>query len=478
MKKTFADNFLWGGAVAAHQFEGAYQEGGKGLSIADFMTLGSHETPRELTDAIEADKYYPNHLASDFYHHYQEDIRLMAEMGFKAFRTSIAWTRIFPNGDETEPNEAGLAFYDRVFDELLKNGIQPVITLSHFEMPINLVKKYGGWSNRKLIDLFTHFAYVCFDRYHEKVKYWMTFNEINNQTNYLSDLSVYENSGIKFSSEMSPAEKEQLMYQAAHYELVASAKAVQIAHAIDPTLQVGCMLAFCPIYPASSKPEDILFAQRAMDTRLYFGDVHVNGYYPNWLKAYFEEKGIKLDITPEDLTILQKGTVDYIAFSYYMSFMAEYTDHDDYREYQDLRPNPHVKANDWGWQIDPIGLRYSLTWMMDRWHKPLFIVENGLGAYDELTTDHQVHDQYRIEYLRNHIEQMKKAVVEDGVDLLGYLPWGCIDLVSASTGEMKKRYGFVYVDADDYGKGSMKRYPKDSFYWYQKVIANNGSDLA
>lgn len=226
MKKKFADNFLWGGAVAAHQFEGAYQDGGKGLSIADFMTLGSHETPRELTDAIEADKYYPNHLASDFYHHYQEDIKLMAEMGFKAFRTSIAWTRIFPNGDETEPNEAGLAFYDRVFDELLKNGIQPVITLSHFEMPINLVKKYGGWSNRKLIDLFTHFAYVCFDRYHEKVKYWMTFNEINNQTNYMSDLSVYENSGIKFSPEISPAEKEQLMYQAAHYELVASAKAV------------------------------------------------------------------------------------------------------------------------------------------------------------------------------------------------------------------------------------------------------------
>ena len=219
------------------------------------------------------------------------------------------------------------------------------------------------------------------------------------------------------------------------------------------------------------------FACFLFDFEPIFGDLIWN-CHTNWLKAYFEEKGIKLDITPEDLTILQKGTVDYIAFSYYMSFMAEYTDHDDYREYQDLRPNPHVKANDWGWQIDPIGLRYSLTWMMDRWHKPLFIVENGLGAYDELTTDHQVHDQYRIEYLRNHIEQMKKAVVEDGVDLLGYLPWGCIDLVSASTGEMKKRYGFVYVDADDYGKGSMKRYPKDSFYWYQKVIANNGSDLA
>ncbi|MFR0586024.1 6-phospho-beta-glucosidase [Lactobacillus porci] len=475
MNKTFKDGFLWGGAVAAHQLEGAYQEGGKGLSIADLMTLGSRDQDRELTDVIEADKYYPNHVGNDFYHHYKEDIKLMAEMGFKAFRTSIAWSRIFPNGDDAAPNEAGLAFYDDLFDELLKYGIQPVITLSHFEMPLNLVKKYGGWSNRKLIAFFTHFAYVCFERYHDKVKYWMTFNEINNQTNYESDISVYENSGIKFKA---GDDKQKLMYQAAHYELVASAQAVQIAHAIDPSLKVGCMLAFCPIYPASSKPEDILFAQRAMDTRLYFGDVHVNGAYPNWLTAYFAEKGYDLDITDQDLEILKNGTVDYVAFSYYMSFTAKYNGHWDYREFSDLVDNPYIKRNDWGWAIDPVGLRYALNWMTTRWHKPLFIVENGLGAYDQLTDDRKVHDDYRITYLRDHLLQMKKAVIDDGVDLIGYLPWGCIDLVSASTGEMKKRYGFIYVDEDDYGHGSFKRYPKDSFYWYKKVIASNGADLS
>ena len=474
MKRTLSKNFLWGGAVAAHQLEGAYNEDGKGLSIADFMTVGSHDHPRKLTDTIENDQYYPNHLGNDFYHHYKEDIKLMAEMGFKAFRTSIAWTRIFPNGDEDKPNEAGLKFYDRVFDELLKYHIQPVITLSHFEMPINLVKKYDGWSNRKLIDFFIRFAHVCFERYHSKVKYWMTFNEINNQTNYKSDISVYENSGIKFKP---GDDKEKLMYQAAHYELVASAEAVQIGHAIDPSLKIGCMLAFCPIYPASSDPKDILFANRAMDTRLYFGDVHVNGTYPNWLKAYFDNKHFNLDITDNDLEILAKGTVDYVGFSYYMSFAVKYSNHLNYQEYSDLVANPFIKTNDWGWPIDPVGLRYALNWMTTRWHKPLFIVENGLGAYDKLTPDHKIHDDYRIDYLRSHIEQMKLAVTKDGVDLIGYLPWGCIDLVSASTGEMQKRYGFIYVDEDDHGQGSLKRYKKDSFYWYKKVIESNGENL-
>lgn len=474
-KSTFPNNFLWGGAVAAHQLEGGYNEGAKGISIADLMTLGDAKHPRELTVTIEADKYYPNHKAIDFYHHYKEDIKLMAEMGFKAFRTSIAWTRIFPNGDETEPNEAGLEFYDQVFDECLKYNIQPVVTLSHFEMPYHLVTEYGGWSNRKLIDFFTRFAHVCFERYHNKVKYWMTFNEINNQTNYESDISVYENSGIKFKA---GDDKRKLMYQAAHYEMVASAEAVQIGHAIDPDLQIGYMLAFCPIYPASSKPEDILFAQRAMDSRLYFGDVQINGAYPRWLIQDFENRNYNLDITDKDLAILKKGTVDYIAFSYYMSFTTKYTDHMDYREYQDLVNNPFIKTNDWGWAIDPAGLRYALNWMTTRWHKPLFIVENGLGAYDKLTEEHQVHDDYRIKYLRDHIQEMKKAITEDGVDLMGYLPWGCIDLVSASTGEMKKRYGFIYVDEDDHGNGSMRRYKKDSFYWYQKVIKSNGDDLA
>lgn len=473
-ESTFPKNFLWGGAVAAHQLEGGYNEGGKGISIADLMTLGSQGHPRELTSTIEKDKYYPNHKGNDFYHHYKEDIKLMAEMGFKAFRTSIAWTRIFPNGDETKPNEAGLAFYDKVFDECKKYNIEPVITLSHFEMPYHLVTEYGGWSNRKMINFFTRFAHVCFERYHNKVKYWMTFNEINNQTNYEDDLSVYENSGVKFKPD---DDKQKIMYQAAHYEMVASAEAVQIGHAIDPDMQIGCMLAFCPIYPISPKPEDILFAQRAMDSRLYFGDVQVNGEYPRWLTQYFKNKNYNLDITAKDLEILRHGTVDYIAFSYYMSFAVKYTNHMDYREYQDLVENPFVTASDWGWPVDPVGLRYALNWMTTRWHKPLFIVENGLGAYDKMTSDHKIHDNYRIEYLRDHIREMKKAVVEDGVDLMGYLPWGCIDLVSASTGEMKKRYGFIYVDRDNGGKGTLARSRKKSFYWYKDVIATNGASV-
>ncbi len=474
MTNTFKKDFLWGGAVAAHQLEGAYQAGGKGLSIADYMTLGDKDHPRQITVTIEKNKYYPNHVGNDFYHHYKEDISLMAEMGFKAFRTSIAWTRIFPKGDETSPNEEGLKFYDNLFDECLKNGIQPVVTLSHFEMPMYLVKKYGGWSNRKLIEFFTRFATVCFERFHFKVKYWMTFNEINNQANYDDLGNVFKNSGLLFKK---GDDREKMMYQAAHYELVASAEAVQIGHAIDSSLKIGCMLAFCPIYPLTSKPDDILFAQRAMDTRLYFGDVQVNGEYPKWLMAYFKNKNYNLDITDNDLTIIKNGTVDYVGFSYYMSFAVKYPGRMNYRESTDLVRNPYVKASEWGWQIDPVGLRYSMNWMTTRWHKPLFIVENGLGAYDKITADHKIHDDYRIEYMRNHIEQMKKAVAEDGVDLMGYLPWGCIDLVSASTGEMKKRYGMIYVDEDDHGQGSFKRYKKDSFYWYKKVIASNGEDL-
>ncbi|WP_282709602.1 6-phospho-beta-glucosidase [Ligilactobacillus sp. Marseille-Q7487] len=472
--RKFPENFLWGGAVAAHQLEGGYREGGKGLSTADLSTLGSKDHPRENTATIEEGKYYPNHQGIDFYHRYPEDIKLFAEMGFKCFRTSIAWTRIFPNGDEKTPNEEGLKFYDDMFDECLKYGIQPVITLSHFEMPYHLVTEYGGWRDRRLIDFFLNFAEVCFKRYHKKVKYWMTFNEINNQTNFESAGAVYSDSGLVFGPDDN---KEQLMYQAAHYELVASAKAVALGHQIDPSLQIGSMIAMCPIYPISSKPEDILFAQRAMQTRYWFSDVHCNGFYPKWLLNHFETQGFEMDITPADLAALKEGTVDYIGFSYYMSFAVKYKGNLLYNENQDLVANPYVKASDWGWQVDPVGLRYALNWFTDRYHLPLFIVENGLGAIDQLGENNEIHDDYRIKYLREHLEQVKKAILDDGVDLLGYTPWGCIDLIAASTGQMCKRYGFIYVDQDDYGQGSLKRYKKDSFYWYQNVIATNGAQL-
>jgi len=471
------DGFLWGGAVAAHQLEGGFNEGGKGINVADVMTAGRHGVPREITDGIVDGKYYPNHEAIDFYHRYKEDIALFKEMGFKCFRTSIAWARIFPNGDETEPNEAGLKFYDDLFDECLRQGIEPVVTLSHFELPYHLVTEYGGFRNRKLIDFFVRFAEVVFERYKNKVKYWMTFNEINNQANFHEDFAPFTNSGVKYEK---GENREQIMYQAAHYELVASAEAVKIGKQINPEFEIGCMIAMCPIYPATADPKDVLMAQKAMQKRYYFTDVHVYGEYPAFLTKYFDRKGFKLDITEADLAVLKEGTVDYIGFSYYMSFAASHAktnEYYDYDETRDLVRNDYVKASDWGWQIDPEGLRYSLNWFTDMYRKPLFIVENGFGAIDELDDQGVVQDDYRIDYLRNHIEQMILAVDEDGVDLMGYTPWGCIDLVSASTGEMKKRYGFIYVDKDNEGNGTLERTPKKSFYWYKEVIASNGENL-
>ncbi|MCJ0924564.1 6-phospho-beta-glucosidase [Mammaliicoccus sciuri] len=471
------EDFLWGGAVAAHQLEGAWQEDGKGISVADVMTAASHGKHREITDGVIEGKYYPNHEAIDFYHRYKEDIQLFSEMGFKCFRTSIAWSRIFPNGDDQEPNEQGLAFYDDLFDECLKHGIEPVVTLSHFELPYHLVTEYGGFRNRKVIDFFVRFATVCFERYKDKVKYWMTFNEINNQANFDEDFAPFTNSGVKYQ----PGEnREQIMYQAAHYELVASAQATKIGHDINPDFEIGCMIAMCPIYPATCNPKDILMAQKAMQKRYYFTDVHVHGAYPGYMTQYFKDKSFNLNITDQDIEDLKQGTVDYIGFSYYMSFAISHEKSNekyDYVETRDLVKNDYVQASDWGWQIDPEGLRYAMNWFADMYHLPLFIVENGFGAIDELGEDGIVHDDYRIEYLKTHIEQFIKSVDEDGVDLMGYTPWGCIDLVSAGTGEMKKRYGFIYVDKDNEGHGTLDRSKKDSFYWYKKVIASNGEQL-
>lgn len=473
----FKENFLWGGAVAAHQLEGGWQSGGKGVSVADVMTVGAHGVPRRITDGVLVGENYPNHEAIDFYGRYKEDVKLFAELGLKCFRTSIAWTRIFPNGDELEPNEAGLQFYDDLFDECLKYNIEPVITLSHFEMPYHLVTEYGGWKNRKMIDFFARFAEVCFERYKDKVKYWMTFNEINNQTNYQEDFAPFTNSGLKFEA---GEDREKIMYQAAHYELVASAKAIEIGHKINPDFEIGCMIAMVPIYPYSCSPSDMMAATVAMQRRYWFTDVHCKGRYPSYMKAYFDRKQFDLDMTPEDQVQLTKGTVDYIGFSYYMSFAVK--DHDkgpafDYDEANDLVENPYVKASDWGWQIDPTGLRYAMNWFNDRYELPLFIVENGFGAIDEIADDGGIHDEYRIDYLREHIEAMQEAVIYDGIDLMGYTPWGFIDLVSAGTGEMKKRYGFIYVDKDNDGAGTLNRSKKDSFYWFQKVIASNGDKL-
>ena len=477
---VFRDDFLWGGACAANQFEGAWDVDGKGPSVPDMCTNGSHTSPKWVTTHIHPDRLYPSHEAIDFYHHYEEDIALFAEMGFKTFRTSINWTRIFPTGWETEPNEKGLEFYDRVFDCCKKHGIEPLVTISHYELPYALVEKYNGWASRELIDFYMNYCKTIFERYKDKVKYWLTFNEINTGTMPIGGIL---NTGTIQGYEGSTADvpnDEQARFQALHNMFVASARAVKYAHDNYPQFKMGCMICSITSYPMTCDPADVVANQKQMQIMNWFcSDMHVRGEYPYYMKRFFAEHNITIHQEPEDAAILKAGTVDFYTFSYYMSNCV--TTHKDAEDVGGNiatgKKNPYLKASDWGWQIDPIGLRYTLNEIYDRYHLPMMVVENGLGAYDVKSEDGKIHDSYRIDYLRQHIEQMAEAV-KDGVDLMGYTPWGCIDLVSASTGEMAKRYGFIYVNKFDDGTGDLSREKKDSFYWYKKVIASNGEDLS
>lgn len=480
--KKFPEGFLWGGATAANQVEGAYDLDGKGLSTADMVRYipkaertkdHALDVTREEIEAILSGKEegrFPKRDGIDFYHHYKEDIALFAEMGFKVFRLSINWARIFPNGDDAEPNEAGLRFYDDVFDECLKYGIEPLVTLSHYETPLQLTLKYNGWADRRVIGFFMNYAETVFKRYRSKVKYWLTFNEINVIT-----LSPYTGGGVLVES---AENKLQLCYQAAHHQLVASSLATKLAHEIIPGSQVGCMLARMATYPATNNPDDILKAQKLNQMNLFFTDVHAKGEYPFFMKRYFEEKDIHIQKEVGDDEILKAHTVDFISFSYYMSLSTTSSPEAQTSSGNLMGgvKNPYLETSDWGWQIDPKGLRYTLNDFYTRYELPLFIVENGLGAYDEVEADGSIHDEYRIDYLRKHIEQMQEAIT-DGVELLGYTSWGPIDLVSASTSEMSKRYGFIYVDQDDDGNGTLARSRKDSFFWYKQVIESNGETL-
>lgn len=471
-------NFLWGGAVAAHQLEGGWDADGRGPSVSDVLTAGTVDIPRRITDGVVKGENYPNHTGIDFYHTYKDDIALFGELGFKCFRTSISWSRIFPHGDEAEPNEAGLKFYDAIFDEMLKHGIEPVVTLSHFEMPYGLAKDYGGWVNRKLIDFFVRYATTVMERYKNKVKYWMTFNEINNQANTSIDIYGWTNSGIRFSQVDDP---KKALYQAAHHELLASALVVQKGHEINSNFKIGCMCSYVPVYPYSCDPEDVMLAHQSVRERYYFIDVHARGHYGAYAKKAWARDGNGPVMEHGDEDILAAGKVDYIGFSYYMSDAVKAGNVSTIKTVGGGNrysiKNPYVKSSDWGWQIDPVGLRYSLNTLYERYELPLFIVENGFGAIDKLEADNTCDDSYRIDYLRSHIEAMKKAVEEDGVELMGYTPWGCIDVVSFTTGELRKRYGFIYVDLNDDGTGTGNRYKKRSFKWYKQVIATNGEDL-
>lgn len=470
-RATFPDGFLWGGAVAANQCEGAWNEDGKGPSLADHWVGGNRTTPRRITMELEPNAFYPNHDGVDFYHHYQEDIALFAEMGFKVFRLSIAWSRIYPNGDDALPNEAGLAFYDRVFDELAKYGIEPLVTISHYENPMHLTKKYGGWQNREMIEQYLRFAATVMNRYRDKVKYWIPLNEINAVTVPFGALMC---GGMVLSEEENTPH---VRYNALHNMLVASAKAVQIGRAIRPDFQFGCMLIYISAYPLTCDPQNVLEAQKFSRQFNYLaGDVQVRGEYPTYAARLFDELGVKLDIRPGDEAVLKAGTVDFYTFSYYMSgCIGEGEGAEEAKgNIINSKKNPYLKASDWGWQIDPMGLRYALNELYDRYRIPLMVVENGLGALDTVEADGAIHDDYRIDYLKQHVEQMGQAI-QDGVDLRGYTMWGCIDLVSASTGEMAKRYGFIYVDKQDDGTGDYSRKRKDSFYWYRDLIAGNGA---
>lgn len=484
---TFREDFLWGGAVAANQCEGAYLEDGKGLSIADMMLGGDVNTPRTFCPYILEDRFYPSHMGIDFYHRYKEDIKLFAEMGFKCFRTSINWARIFPNGDDAQPNEAGLAFYDRVFDECRRYGIEPLVTLCHYEIPWEITKKYGGFYDRRTIDLFVKYAKTCFERYKDKVKYWITFNEINAGT---IDLGRYNGVGLVEDVDLQRSEpiyKSQLQdqpqkrWEALHNEFVASAKAVVEGHKINPDFMIGCMICHITWYPLTCSPEDELAAQyKDLMFNDFCADVQVNGTYNPIGLENLRKEGIDLSyITVEDKNILKEGTVDMYTFSYYMSNCIS-VNKDAERIKGNLQggmKNPYLKVSDWGWQIDPKGLKWTLLKLASRYpNVPLMIVENGFGAVDVVEADGSIHDPYRIEYLREHIIAMKEAV-DAGVPLIGYTVWGCIDIVSLGTGEFHKRYGFIYVDRHDDGTGDFSRKKKDSFYWYTKVIKSNGENL-
>ena len=474
----FREDFLWGGAVAAHQCEGAWQEGGKGISCSDVETAGDNVTgaPRRLTDGIIEGEDYPNHVGVDFYHRYKEDLALFKEMGYTTFNTSISWARIYPHGIKGGVNQEGVEFYRDVFKTAKEYGMDPVITLYKYDEPVSLLEQHGGWRNRAMIDEFVEFARVCFSEYKDYVNKWMTFNEINMILHL-----PFMGAGVRFEE----GDNElQIKYQSAHHELIASALATKMAHEIIPGSMVGCMLAAGATYAYSCNPEDV---QKAMDKErenLFFIDVQSRGEYPGYAKRFLRENGIELVFGENDDEILKNNTVDFIGFSYYSSRCASVDPEivngkTSGNAFKTVR-NPYLKASEWGWQIDPEGLRYILNFLYDRYQKPLFIVENGLGAVDELITDEHgnktVNDDYRINYLNDHLVQVAEAI-EDGVELMGYTTWGCIDLVSAGTGEMRKRYGFIYVDKHDDGSGTMKRSRKDSFYWYKKVIASQGEDL-
>ncbi len=468
-------DFLWGGATAANQCEGGFQEGGRGMAIVDVIPHGVYRMPvmsgtMDYRD-LPGDTHYPGREAIDLYGHYKEDIALFAEMGFRCYRFSFSWSRLFPTGEETEPNQEGLRFYDKVVDELLRWGMEPVVTLCHFDAPLCLVEKYGSWKSRKMIERFLKYCDTVFRHFKGRVRYWITFNEIN----MLMHLP-FMGAGIRLKNE---EDALRVKYQAAHHELVASALAVKLAREISPEFRIGCMLAAGSVYPYSCNPSDVWESMKKDRENYFFIDVQARGEYPGYAKKFLARQGIEIEMAAEDTEVLRENTVDFISLSYYNSRCVRSDGKGEASGGNVFASakNPYLECSQWGWPIDPMGFRITLNALYDRYQKPLFVVENGLGAVDTVKEDGSIDDDYRIDYLRSHIRAMMEAADEDGVDIMGYTPWGCIDLVSATTGEMSKRYGMIYVDKDDNGKGTLNRVRKKSFYWYKDVIASNGERL-
>lgn len=468
--------FLWGGSIAAHQCEGAFNEGGKGLAIMDLVTNGNNETPREICKKIEEGKFYPSHTGIDFYHRYKEDIALLAKMGFKALRISVDWSRIYPRGDEETPNQEGVEHYIAVVEELLRQGIEPIITLCHFEMPYHLVEKYGSWTNRKVIDFYLRYCRTMFEALKGKVKYWSTFNELNHldPATEASDIFTYMIAGLKYSEMDHPA---QTLATIGYNMTAASVKAVVLGHEIDKENKIGCVFGLQPVYAYNCKPSNALNAFQEMYRDFYQLDGMCRGVFPAYKLHEYKKMGIVLEGLEEDREDFRKGTLDFIGVNYYSSSVGHCEEMEGEETLFGGVQNPYLEQSKWGWAIDPQGLRYLLNAVYRMYGKPIMVTENGLGAVDVCGTDHTVHDDYRIAYLSRHLKELKLAVEEDGVDCFGYLMWGPIDLVSATTGEMKKRYGFIYVDKNDDQTGTLNRYEKDSFHWFKRVIATNGENL-
>lgn len=480
MRTGFPKDFFWGGAIAANQAEGAYQEGGKGLCVADILKVqdkgdlkkksNKEITTKDIEFALnDKEGYYPKRYGIDFYHTFKEDLKLLAGTGMNSFRTSINWARIFPNGDDLEPNEEGLKFYDDLIDEIIKNGMEPLITLSHYEMPLNIALKYNGWHSRETIDMFVRYCETVFKRYKDKVKYWILVNQIN-----LVHHESFNHLGI-------PADRfeniREAKYQGIHNECTACAIATKIGHEINPDFNIGMMVYDGLSEALTCKPEDVLANMKRNQMEYFFTDLLIRGHYPGYAVRYFEENDIKLDIREEDEKVLAEHKADFLAISYYYTCCSSHESTSNIGINDDgAVPNPYIDASEWGWGIDPLGFRTVLNYYYDRYEKPIIVAENGFGTFDTVDEDGKIHDNRRISYLSQHVEQMKEAI-KDGVDVIGYYPWGPIDIISCSSSEMCKRYGFIYVDQDDYGQGSKKRMKKDSYEWYRKVIETNGEEL-